>query len=251
MWTRFFVPSGILCLLVGPAALFAQANSPQATGKTQQATAPSVQARNHSQPQGKTSLASKPAAPKAAASSQDGKSRTPAPWVEANSDPLIKARQWRKQLAEDDWARRNLDQMVAGAARGAWLKVVTVADDATTLSDTTDRMSGLKAYGFRVPGKGKLEVELVHPKQGWFRVVMMDRYGALQPGLLQNRGKENLGRASFHNPKDEPQAIYLLVDDPALWTIDEPPYQLTIRRSWASGSVDLSGVKLVEGLWGK
>lgn len=148
------------------------------------------------------------------------------------------------------WASRDLMAEIQWLSRAGYLPVTPVDPTAETLVDYTWVPSGWKAYGFAVPPGGRLQVEVQHLKPGWFRLMAVDQWGKPGPGMLEASIAHRPVLVTVSNPEKEAKAIYIIVDDPAWWSSKADPYTLVIRRDWDPAAVDLSAVKMVNGLWG-
>lgn len=148
------------------------------------------------------------------------------------------------------WSQRDLMSEIQWVSRTGFVATTRVADDATEVTDYSDFPQGWKGYAFVVPAKGTLHVSLNHVNRGWFRLVMMNKWGDLQAGMLQNVIYTGKPEVTFKNPKDEAQAVYVVADDPGWMSSKAYPYQLTIERSWDPATVDLKDVKVAVGVWG-
>ncbi|MBL0209800.1 MAG: hypothetical protein IPQ13_02635 [Holophagaceae bacterium] len=148
------------------------------------------------------------------------------------------------------WGHRDIFAEIQFMSRQGFVACTRVADDALEVSDYADFPQGWKGYAFVVPAKGTLHVSLNHTNRGWFRLVMMNKWGDLQEGMLQNLIATGTPEVTFKNPKDEAQAVYVVADDPGWMSSKAYPYQLIVERSWDPATVDLKDVKVAQGVWG-
>lgn len=148
------------------------------------------------------------------------------------------------------WGHRDLMAEIQFMSRQGFVACTRVADDATEVTDYSDFPQGWKGYAFVVPANGTLHVSLNHTNRGWFRLVMMNKWGDLQAGMLQNLIPTGKPEVTFKNPKNEAQAVYVVADDPGWMSSKAYPYQLTVERSWDPATVDLKDVKVAMGVWG-
>ncbi len=148
------------------------------------------------------------------------------------------------------WGHRDIMAEIQFMSREGFVACTRVADDALEVSDYADFPQGWKGYAFVVPAKGTLHVSLNHVNRGWFRLVMMNKWGDLQQGMLQNLIPTGNPEVTFKNPKDEAQAVYVVADDPGWMSSKAYPFQLTVERSWDPTTVDLKDVKVAAGVWG-
>lgn len=147
------------------------------------------------------------------------------------------------------WADHDIMAEIRWIARRGYLPVTPVAEGISELNGTADFPSGFKAYGFVVPAGAKLHVRLHHSNEGWFRVAMVNKWGDLGAGMLQNRIPTGNPEVSYTNPGKEAQAVYVLVDDPGWMSSTAYPYTLEVQRDWEPGKADTKGAKVVEGIW--
>ncbi len=148
------------------------------------------------------------------------------------------------------WGSRDLMAEIKWLSRAGFLPVTPVEANAETVVDHTWMPSGWKAYGFAMPPGGRLQVEVVHSKPAWFRLMAVDKWGRPGPGMLEAAIAHRPTLVTVSNPSTKPSAVYIIVDDPAWWSSKEDPYTLNIRRDWDPAQVDLSAVQMVAGLWG-
>jgi len=148
------------------------------------------------------------------------------------------------------WRRRDLMAEIQWLSRRGFIPVTPLGDGVDTLTDYVQNPSGWRAYGISVPVGGTVQIEVQHGKLGWFRLMMVDKWGQPGPGMLRAANAPQPVLVTYKNPHKEATAIYVIVDDPAWWSDAKNPYTLAIRRDWDPAKTDLSGVKMVAGLWG-
>ena len=148
------------------------------------------------------------------------------------------------------WGHRDILDEIRFWSRQGFVACNRVVDDANEIIDYADFPQGWKGYAFVVPAKGTLHVTLNHTNRGWFRLIMMNKWGDLQKGMLQNVIYTGNPEVTFKNPKDEAEAVYVVADDPGWMSSKAYPYQLTVERSWDPATVDLKDVKVAVGVWG-
>lgn len=150
------------------------------------------------------------------------------------------------------WEHRTRDMMVwikRMARRMGLVMALRVPDELTIVKGVSERPAGWSAYAFAVPAKGILRVTLNHPNEGWFRLLMMDKSGKVEKGMLQNLVKTGRVEVSFKNPLDEVRAVYVLVDDPGWMSTEQSPFVLTIERDWEPGKVGPKALESARGIW--
>jgi hypothetical protein len=149
------------------------------------------------------------------------------------------------------WEARDITREIQWMSRSGFIPVSPIGDTVEALSDYSQWPAGWRAYGISVPVGGTVQVEVQHTKaEGWFRLMLMDRWGRPGPGMLQAAIHPKPLVVTYKNPTKEALAIYVIVDDPGWWSDAKDPYTLLVRRDWDPARTDLSQVKQVAGLWG-
>ena len=148
------------------------------------------------------------------------------------------------------WEQRDIMGQIKWMSRQGFIPVTPLGDAVESLSDFVQYPSGWRAYGISVPAGGTVQMEVSHEKLGWFRLMLMDRWGRPGPGMLQAAMAHQPVMVTYQNPGKEATAVYVIVDDPGRWSDARDPYALQVRRSWDPAKTDLSKVKMVAGLWG-
>lgn len=147
------------------------------------------------------------------------------------------------------WEGRDIMTEIQAIARRGFIAVTPVAATTPTVTDFAFVPAGWKAYGFAVPGKETLHVRLHHGNEGWFRLAMVNRWGQLGAGMLQNRIPTGNPEVTFKNPSNLPQAVYVIVDDPGWMSSESNPYVLNIDRSWDPQKHAVAELPAVVGIW--
>ena len=148
------------------------------------------------------------------------------------------------------WEQRDIFQEIRWLSRSGFIPVSPIGDTVDVLSDYSQWPAGWRAYGISVPAGGTLQVEVQHTKLGWFRLLLVDKWGVPGPGMLQAAYAYRPVMVTYKNPGKEATAVYVIVDDPGWWSDAKDPYTLQVRRDWDPAKTDLSQVKMVTGLWG-
>ena len=148
------------------------------------------------------------------------------------------------------WGQRDIMAEIQWLSRTGYIPVSPVGDRVEVLSDYVQVPAGWRAYGISVPAGGTVQVEVQHEKLGWFRLMLVDKWGQPGPGMLQAAVAPQPVMVTYRNPGKEATAVYVIVDDPAWWSDAKDPYALLVRRDWDPVRTDLSQVKMVAGLWG-
>ena len=160
---------------------------------------------------------------------------------------------WHRRTLIPDagyWGHRDLMAEIRWLSRRGWIPVTALSDGVEALTDFSQQPAGWRAYGLAVPPGGTVQVEVQHEKLGWFRLMLMNKWGQPGPGMLQAAMAHRPVGITYRNPGEEATAIYVIVDDPGWWSDAQSPYTLLVRRDWNPAEVDLSAVKIAAGLWG-
>ncbi|HEX4846181.1 MAG TPA: hypothetical protein VFV26_08180 [Geothrix sp.] len=148
------------------------------------------------------------------------------------------------------WRQRDLMAEIQCISREGFIPVTPIGAAVEEISDYAIHPAGWRAYGVTVPAGGTAQFEVKHGKLGWFRLMLVDKWGRPGPGMLQAAIAHQPVMVTYRNPGKEATAVYIIVDDPAWWSDAQNPYTFVVRRDWDPAAVDLSEVKLVAGLWG-
>jgi len=148
------------------------------------------------------------------------------------------------------WRQRDIMAEIQWLSRRGFIPVTALGDTVQALTDYVQVPSGWRAYGVSVPAGGTVQIEVQHSNLGWFRLMLVDKWGRPGAGMLQAAIAPQPILVTYRNPGKEATAVYIIVDDPAWWSDAKNPYTLAIRRDWDPAAVDLSQVKMVAGLWG-
>jgi hypothetical protein len=148
------------------------------------------------------------------------------------------------------WRTRDIMAEIQWLSRRGFVPVSPIGDSVDLLTDYAQAPAGWRGYGIAVPAGGTVQVEVQHPKLGWFRLMLVDKWGTPGPGMLQAAIAHQPVLVTYKNPGKEATAIYIVVDDPGWWSDAKNPYTLAVRRDWDPAKTDLSHVKMVAGLWG-
>jgi len=148
------------------------------------------------------------------------------------------------------WHERDLTAEIQWLSRRGFIPVTPIGASVDELSDYAIYPAGWRAYGVSVPVGGTVQFEVQHPKLGWFRLLLVDKWGRPGAGMMQAAIAPQPILVTYRNPGKEATAVYVIVDDPAWWSDARDPYRLVVRRDWDPAKVDLSQVKMVAGLWG-
>jgi len=98
------------------------------------------------------------------------------------------------------------------AREGPSIPALQLPAGSIRVKDKVPDISGWRAYAVEVPGGGSVKVHVVEGRKAWFRVLGVNSWGRLEPGLLQNRIHTGEAQASYKNPTAETRTVYFIVD---------------------------------------
>lgn len=150
---------------------------------------------------------------------------------------------------EHTWKQRDILKEIQEMSRRGNIRVTPVDEMTDKVTGAADFPSGWRAYGFRVPPGENIHMRLRHPNQGWFGLMMVNKWGSLEEGMLQNVIPTGNPEVKYNNPTKEARSVYVIVDDPGWMSSEGNPYEITITRSWDPKVKDIKDVKVVEGIW--
>lgn len=167
---------------------------------------------------------------------------SPRPMVQRRVDPPDPT-YWRLR-------HRDISREIQWMARSGFIAMRPILEDVNELTDFSQYPAGWRGYGFAVPPGEKIHIRLHHPNEGWFSLRMMNKWGELEPGMLQNLIPTGNPEVSYKNLTKKARAVYMLVDDPGWMSGKDSTYKLVITRSWdPKQKKDTSLVPLVDGVW--
>jgi hypothetical protein len=134
-------------------------------------------------------------------------------------------------------------------ARRGSIAVHPVGDDLAEFTGIADFPAGWKAYGFRVPSRENIRISLDHSNKAWFRLIMVNRQGEQEKGMLQNLIPTGNPETTYTNPTDETRRVYVIVDDPGWMSSETNPFIMRITRSWGQGGKAEDSTPLASGIW--
>lgn len=147
------------------------------------------------------------------------------------------------------WEQRDMLGAIRNSARQGYIPTVPVDAATPAVTDFTYFPAGWKAYAFAVPQGERLHVRLHHAKEGWFRLVMVNRWGSMTMGMLQNRIPTGNPEVSYKNLYKSPQVVYVIVDDPGWMSSKTDPFTLKVERSWDPAKVPMPNIPTVLGVF--
>jgi hypothetical protein len=98
------------------------------------------------------------------------------------------------------WGNRDIMAEIQWLSRSGYVPVSPIGDGVDALSDYTMQPAGWRAYGISVPVGGTVQVEVVHSKVGWFRLMLVDKWGTPGAGMLQAAIAHQPVMVTFKNP---------------------------------------------------
>lgn len=149
---------------------------------------------------------------------------------------------------ETFWRTRDLAAEIQRNARRGPIPIVRIAPDASEVKGFGLFPAGWRGYGFVVPPGESLKVSLFHPNRGWFRLQMVNKWGNLEEGMLQNVVRTFEPVVTYTNPSKQARAIYVIADDPGWMSYEQNPFTLKIERSW-DPALKLDDTPVVQGIW--
>jgi hypothetical protein len=140
---------------------------------------------------------------------------------------------------------------IQAMARRGYILVHPIADTVAEFDGVAEFPAGWIAYGFRVPPGGKLHIRLTHPNEGWFRLTMMNKWGGLEPGMLQNLIPTGNPEVTYTNLSQEGRSVYVLVDDPGWMSSAADPFRIKVERSWDPLAQSSDEIPVATGIWAR
>jgi hypothetical protein len=116
------------------------------------------------------------------------------------------------------------------ARRGVNIPAVALPPGSLRLKDHIADLSGWRAYRIEVPAGGGFKVRLHGVHEAWFVVKVLNRWGALEEGMLQNRIPTGNPEASYRNPKAGTATVFIVVDT-TMTSVQGEEYTLTVTRN--------------------
>jgi len=149
----------------------------------------------------------------------------------------------------DVWKQRDIMAEIQSMARRGFIAVHPVGEDAKEFTGVSDFPAGWTAYGFRVPPGESIHVRLTHSNEGWFRLAMVNKWGSLEQGMLQNLIPTGNPEVKYTNPAKETRSVYVIVDDPGWMSSKTNPFTMKVDRSWDPAKKKADDAPIVTGIW--
>lgn len=134
-------------------------------------------------------------------------------------------------------------------ARRGSIAVHPVGEGINEFTGVSEFPAGWKAYGFRVPAGESIHVRLNHANEGWFRLSMVNKWGGLEQGMMQNLIPTGNPEVKYANPTDKTRSIYVIVDDPGWMSGNGNPFSMKVNRSWDPAKKKVDDSPIVTGIW--
>ncbi len=147
------------------------------------------------------------------------------------------------------WRQRDIMAEIQHMARRGSIAVHPVGEDQIEFTGVSDYPAGWTAYGFRVPAGESLHVRLTHSNEGWFRLGMVNKWGSLEEGMLQNLIPTGNPEVKYSNPGKETRSVYVIVDDPGWMSSKANPFTMKVTRSWDPAQKKVDDAPIVTGIW--
>jgi len=154
----------------------------------------------------------------------------PLPVVEAKDLPAAPRGPLPPHVPDPGAERGALGQARANARRGAALPALQLPATTVRVKDKVPDLSGWKAYALDVAPGEKVKLHVVEGRKAWFRVLGVNAWGRLEPGLLQNRVPTGEPLATYANPSKERRTIYFIVDAGDISMVGDP-FEFEVTRS--------------------
>lgn len=154
---------------------------------------------------------------------------TPAEPIKGADLPSVTGPQAPRTVSVDDAMVEGRSSMrLRAASRRGNVPAVAVPEGCQALTDRILMPAGWKAYQLVVPGKGSVQIDLSSDRDPAFKLYTINKWGRIEEGMLQNKIYKGRPTASYTNPKDTPNTIFVVVDTTETGTTD--PY--TLHFSW-------------------
>lgn len=147
------------------------------------------------------------------------------------------------------WKQRDIMAEIQAMARRGFIAVHPVGEGTAEFTGVSDYPAGWTAYGFRVPPGENIHVRLTHSNEGWFRLAMVNKWGSLEPGMLQNLIPTGNPEVTYNNPTKETRSVYVIVDDPGWMSSQANPFSVKVSRSWNPELKKVDDAPIVTGIW--
>lgn len=149
------------------------------------------------------------------------------------------------------WRRRDIMAEIQAMARRGNIAVRPIGEDLNEFTGVADFPAGWTAYGFRVPAGESIHIRLRHSNEGWFRLGMVNKWGSLEQGMLQNLIPTGNPEVKYANPSAETRSVYVIVDDPGWMSSKANPFSMSVTRSWSPTQKKVDDAPIVTGIWAK
>ncbi len=147
------------------------------------------------------------------------------------------------------WRHRDIMTEIQSMARRGFIAVHPIGEDVSEFTGISYFPAGWISYGFRVPPGESIHVRLHHSNEGWFRLAMVNKWGSLEQGMLQNLIPTGNPEVKYSNPTKEVRSVYVIVDDPGWMSSKDNPFKVNVTRSWDPTQKKVDDAPIVTGIW--
>ncbi len=147
------------------------------------------------------------------------------------------------------WRHRDIMKEIQVMSRQGFIAVYPIGEEVNEFTGVSEFPAGWIAYGFRVPPGENIHVRLHHPNEGWFRLAMVNKWGRLEQGMLQNLIPTGNPEVNYTNPTKEVRSVYVIVDDPGWMSSKGNPFTINVTRSWDPAKKTVNDAPIVTGIW--
>lgn len=125
-----------------------------------------------------------------------------------------------------------IDARIRTQARraGSIQPAVALPSGSLKVKDKVADVTGWKAYRVEVPAGGSIHMRMRGLHEGWFVIRTVNKWGAMEEGMLQNMIKTGNPEARYTNPTKVAKTIYFVVDTTELSIFGEE-YTLEVTVS--------------------
>ncbi len=123
-----------------------------------------------------------------------------------------------------------LERGLRRSARGTgYVPCAELPGGEVTVEHRVTQPAGWQAYRVQVAPLETVKARLRGDHEAWFKVKVVDKWGNLAEGMLQNRIPTGNPQASYINARNEARTVFFVVDTTNL-DVGAEPYQLTFTR---------------------
>ena len=142
--------------------------------------------------------------------------------------PIAESRQFQDQALGPEVSRMEAS-IRRSARRGVTLPGVRVPPGDVAITHAVAQPAGWMAYQVEAEPGGTVKARLRGEHEAWFRMFVVNKFGQLEKGMLQNMAKRGNPEASYINPGAQAATVYFVVDTTTPFNGDEP-YVISFTR---------------------